>query len=120
MALKEHASNNKNGRYDEALSTFFRNVDSRFDPPPNLPVGDGSGPIRCLKARAVLVDMEEGVVNEMLKSPLGEVFDDRQLLTGDLLVPRYLFQPWLPSHLLPLSTSCLTGFTHGNLNGMLT
>jgi len=57
MALREHAAHNSKGRYDEALSSFFRNVDCRFDPPANLPVGDGRGAIRALKARAVLVDM---------------------------------------------------------------
>jgi len=31
--------------------------------------------------QAVLVDMEEGVVSELLKGPLGEVFDHQQLLT---------------------------------------
>ena len=31
--------------------------------------------------QAVLVDMEESVVSEMLGGPLGEVFDSQQLLT---------------------------------------
>lgn len=31
--------------------------------------------------QAVLVDMEEGVVNEILQGPLREVFDSTQLLT---------------------------------------
>ena len=31
--------------------------------------------------QAVLVDMEEGVVSELLGGPLGEVFDNQQLLT---------------------------------------
>ena len=96
MALREHAaaaaaaagggSNNRGGpagpppaRFDEPLSTFFRNVDSRSDPPRDLPVGDGRGPIRTLKARAVLVDMEEGVVSEMLRGPLADLFDARQV-----------------------------------------
>ena len=35
--------------------------------------------IPCLQA--VLVDMEEGVVSEMMKGPLREVFDFKQLLT---------------------------------------
>lgn len=82
MALREHAAHNPKGRYDEALSSFFRNVDSRFEPPQSLPVGDGRGSIRSLKARAVLVDMEEGVTNDLLRGPLGEVFDQRQLITG--------------------------------------
>ncbi|KPP68825.1 tubulin epsilon chain-like, partial [Scleropages formosus] len=43
------------GVYDEALSSFFRN--------------------------AVLIDMEEGVVNEILQGPLRDVFDSTQLVT---------------------------------------
>lgn len=31
--------------------------------------------------KAVLIDMEEGVVSELLRSPLGEVFDHQQLIT---------------------------------------
>ena len=31
--------------------------------------------------QAVLIDMEEGVVSELLRSPLGEVFDHQQLIT---------------------------------------
>lgn len=34
-----------------------------------------------LNPQAVLVDMEEGVVNEILQGPLREVFDSTQLLT---------------------------------------
>lgn len=34
-----------------------------------------------LNPQAVLVDMEEGVVNEILQGPLREVFDSGQLLT---------------------------------------
>uniref|UniRef100_A0A8C5I7W4 Tubulin/FtsZ GTPase domain-containing protein n=1 Tax=Gouania willdenowi TaxID=441366 RepID=A0A8C5I7W4_GOUWI len=30
LALREHAHVNKNGLYDEALGSFFRNVDSRY------------------------------------------------------------------------------------------
>ncbi|XP_028295366.1 tubulin epsilon chain [Gouania willdenowi] len=74
LALREHAHVNKNGLYDEALGSFFRNVDSRTS------CGRG-GRIQQLKARAVLVDMEEGVVNEILQGPLREVFDSTQLLT---------------------------------------
>ena len=39
-----------------------------------------TGLIRSLKARAVVIDMEEGVVNATLKGPLGELFDSRQFL----------------------------------------
>lgn len=80
-ALREHAAINKNGVFDESMSAFFRNVDTRFDDPREIPVGDGTSAIKCLKARAVVVDMECGVVNEMMNGPLGELFDSRQLIT---------------------------------------
>ncbi|DBA94560.1 hypothetical protein WJX77_008222 [Trebouxia sp. C0004] len=81
LALREHAANNSAGLFDEAMSSFFRNVDCRSNPPRDIPVGDGSAPISNLKARAVLVDMEEGVVNEVRKGRLGGLFDAQQLLT---------------------------------------
>ncbi|BFZ11050.1 hypothetical protein BsWGS_14089 [Bradybaena similaris] len=81
LALREHAHINKNGLYDESVGSFFSNMDSRYENPENIPVGKGNGKIKSLKARAVLVDMEEGVVSEMMQGPLGEVFDCRQLLT---------------------------------------
>ncbi|XP_036727714.1 tubulin epsilon chain isoform X2 [Balaenoptera musculus] len=78
LALREHAAVNQKAIYDEAISSFFRNVDTRV-------VGDGGsiskGKIRSLKARAVLIDMEEGVVNEILQGPLRDVFDSKQLIT---------------------------------------
>uniref|UniRef100_A0A8C4KCB1 Tubulin epsilon chain n=1 Tax=Dromaius novaehollandiae TaxID=8790 RepID=A0A8C4KCB1_DRONO len=78
LALREHAAVNKKGIYDEALSSFFRNVDTRSGE-------DGrdisKGKICSLKARALLIDMEEGVVNEILQGPLRDVFDSRQLIT---------------------------------------
>lgn len=78
LALREHAHVNKRGLYDEALNSFFRNVDSRKSDGAAFAVG---GRIQHLKARAVLVDMEEGVVNQILQGPLREVFDSTQLLT---------------------------------------
>ena len=35
----------------------------------------------CVCLQAVLVDMEESVVGQALRGPLGEIFDQRQLLT---------------------------------------
>lgn len=86
LALREHSSVNKKGVFDEALSTFFRNVEvkSRTSTGFNamdIPVGKGDEKIRQLRARAVLVDTEEGVVNEIMQGPLGEVFDHRQYVT---------------------------------------
>ena len=43
LALREHAAYNTKGRFDEALSSFFKNVDSRREPAQLLPVGDGTG-----------------------------------------------------------------------------
>ncbi|XP_069090638.1 tubulin epsilon chain isoform X3 [Pleurodeles waltl] len=77
LALREHAAVNKKGVYDEAISSFFRNVDSR-----NRNVPDSHrGKICSLKARAVLIDMEEGVVNEILQGPMKDLFDSKQLIT---------------------------------------
>ncbi|XP_069742929.1 tubulin epsilon chain [Narcine bancroftii] len=79
LVLREHANINKKGIYDEALSNFFRNVDTRYTD------GDGKnlpqGLIRTLKARAVLIDMEEGVINELLQGPLRDLFDSKQLIS---------------------------------------
>lgn len=86
LALREHAMVNKKGIFDEALSSFFRNVDVRsrstsiFDTT-EIPVGKGTEKIRNLRARAVLIDTEEGVVNEIMKGALNEVFDHRQYVT---------------------------------------
>jgi tubulin epsilon len=54
--------------FTESLSSFFRNVDVRTGR--DLPIGNGSLPISSLKAHAVLVDTEEGVVNETLAGPI--------------------------------------------------
>ena len=78
LALQEHARYNKSGIYDDALSSFFRNVDTRYSEPLDIPVGR---PISNLRARSVVIDMEEGVINNMLKSDLGELFDSRQIIS---------------------------------------
>ena len=57
LALREHAAHNARGVYDEALSSFFRNVDCSVEPPRSLPVGDGRGIIRNLKARSVIGEL---------------------------------------------------------------
>mmetsp|Transcript_13598 Transcript_13598/g.21240 ORF Transcript_13598/g.21240 Transcript_13598/m.21240 type:complete len:460 (-) Transcript_13598:203-1582(-) len=44
--------------------------------------GDLAGqPISTLKARAVLIDTETGVLNSLLSGSLGEIFDSRQLIS---------------------------------------
>ena len=79
LALREHAIHNPAALYDEPLSSFFVTVDPRSSRV--LAVGDGSVAIGSLRARAVIVDTEEGVVNQLLRSPLGEIYDQRQILT---------------------------------------
>ena len=81
LALREHAQEAKSTAYDPPMSAFFRNVDTRHTPHRAIPLGDGLGPISTLKARAVLIDMEEGVVSQTLRSPLSEIYDRRLILT---------------------------------------
>ncbi|NXW29132.1 TBE protein, partial [Phaetusa simplex] len=80
LALREHAAVNKKGIYDEALSSFFRNVDTSIQSSLTHPVT--KIPAVCKnKTVALLIDMEEGVVNEILQGPLRDVFDSKQLIT---------------------------------------
>lgn len=60
------------------MSTFFTNVNTKLSPPKLLSVGDK---IYSLKARSVLIDMEEGVVDKMLNSKFGKLFDNNLRLT---------------------------------------
>ena len=80
LALREHASlmsstNSKKCIYDASLSAFFRNVDEEKKTLLSYP-----SPIRTLKARAVLVDMEEGVLRSILASPLRDLFDGERFI----------------------------------------
>ncbi|CAM9561508.1 unnamed protein product [Ectocarpus fasciculatus] len=79
-ALAEHASANVDGVFDDCMSTFFRNVDNRTNR--NVAIGDGRQPIYDLKARAILIDMETGPVSETNRGELGDLFDERQFVTG--------------------------------------
>ena len=51
LALREHAAHNPAGVFDDALSSFFRNVDTRYADPVEIPLGDGTRPISALRAR---------------------------------------------------------------------
>ncbi|OWZ16528.1 Tubulin/FtsZ family protein [Phytophthora megakarya] len=81
LALEEHARYSTRAVFDESMSSFFRNVDTRYSSPVDLPFANGEAPIKSLKARAILVDMEQGPVAETLAGPLGGLFDQQQLLT---------------------------------------
>ena len=78
LALREHAAQNKDGVFDEAFSSFFRNVDTRYADPIDCPLGSA---VSSLRARAVLVDTEEGVVGQLARGQLGDLFDPAQRLT---------------------------------------
>lgn len=73
MTLAEHSAHTGDALYDSALSTFF--INGAADDGAYLPTVSG------LKARAVLVDMEEGVVGELFKGPLRQLYDNRFLIT---------------------------------------
>ena len=67
--------------YDEALSSFFRNVDSRKQGQVDLQSGSK---INDLKARSIIVDMESGVINKkILGGELRDIFDSRQIITDE-------------------------------------
>ncbi len=80
LALREHAEYNKSLIYDEAISSFFRNVDGRNkDHLKDLPVGSL---ITDLKARSIVVDMETGVINnKILNGELKDIFEARQCVS---------------------------------------
>lgn len=79
-ALAEHsAEQQRQPVFGDALATFFRNVDTRTSPPRDLPIGSQ---LSSLRARAVLVDMEEGVVNATLRGPLAGLFDKAHCVTS--------------------------------------
>ena len=85
--MLEHRQYNRSGLFDESMSSFFRNVDTRSHPPLDIALSNASGqpnPIASLKARAVLVDMEEGVLDSLMRDSrgLGELFDERQTVAS--------------------------------------
>lgn len=83
LVLREHATYSRGGLFDEPMSTFFRNVDARFEDFPDIPPKPSGGlnKIHTLKARAILVDMEEGVLNSLLTGPFKDIFDSRQRIS---------------------------------------
>lgn len=65
LALREHA--NRGILFDNSMTSFFKFEDTNSNTP-------------IIKARALVVDMEEGVINQILKSDIGELFDLKQLI----------------------------------------
>jgi len=59
------------------MSAFFRNCDLKSRSSNNLPIGS---PLVDLKARAIIIDTEEGVINSMLKSDIGGLFEKNNII----------------------------------------
>ena len=82
LALAEHCQYNKSFIYDEALSSFFRNVDNKKHGQIDLQSGSR---INDLKARAIIVDMEQGVINKkILGGELKDIFEQNQIITDNI------------------------------------
>lgn len=80
-ASKQRAAAAQSPVFDDAMSSFFRNVRCSSEGGEEEELGVGSR-IERLRARAVLVDMEEGVVmREVMRGRVRSLFDTRQLLT---------------------------------------
>ncbi|KAI9204176.1 Tubulin/FtsZ family, GTPase domain-containing protein [Polychytrium aggregatum] len=77
LILHEHAKHNRSATYDESFAAFFKNKDSS-----GTAIGYGQK-VSYLEARGLLVDMEEGVVGQVLKSRIGELFSHNQIVTSN-------------------------------------
>lgn len=78
--------------FDEAMSTFFRNVDSRTGVEISSPSPENRRPshkqsvtnqqfVRHLRARACMIDMEDGVLSSVVRGPIGSLFDTTAFLS---------------------------------------
>jgi len=65
--------------YDSAMSALFRNVDVRSTPAVELST---TSALSTLRARALMIDTEQGVVSEICRDPVvGDLFEEAQLIT---------------------------------------
>jgi tubulin epsilon len=69
LALREHAE--RGILFDDSMSSFFKFETNKNSIHSDTPT---------IKARSVIVDMEEGVINQMLKSDIGELFDTKHFI----------------------------------------
>lgn len=68
--------------YDDALSSFFRNVDGKKGVAGLTSDLSTGSLINDLKARAIIVDMESGVIDKkILGGELRDLFDQKMILT---------------------------------------
>lgn len=87
LALREHLS--RGILFDDSMSSFFKNeADNDFyNNTNNICESNNFNNIEyaknpILKARSLIVDTEEGVINQLLKSDLGKLFDDMHFIKG--------------------------------------
>ncbi|XP_012556718.1 tubulin epsilon chain isoform X1 [Hydra vulgaris] len=73
-AVKEYDSVNKLSNWNPSLSSFFYNSEKKINHFKTATC------FKSLKARAVLIDMEEGVINDIMKSPLATLFEQKQVI----------------------------------------
>lgn len=80
LLLEEHSlTKNQDQLFDSALSSFFKNYDKDgYDISKKT-----DKQINCLKARSIMVDSEEGVINQLFKSKIADLFDfESQVIQG--------------------------------------
>jgi tubulin epsilon len=82
--LNEHFNSGKTSLFDESFSSFFKNVDSSNKLIPIYQVNSNPkfqlNKIENIKARTVIVDTEEGVINQIKKSKFGNLFEEKQVI----------------------------------------
>ena len=92
MALREHSQAlGRRPLYDEAMASFFQNVDGESELPLRYNERSGPEPIGRLRARCVLVDMEPAVISEARRGPLADLFTDRQLVAFKAKLLKFCF-----------------------------
>jgi tubulin epsilon len=65
--------------FDSAMSALFRNLDVRYAPAVELTMGSA---LSTLRARALMIDTEQGVVSQTMRDPIvGDLFEETQLIT---------------------------------------
>lgn len=79
LALREYKAYHDKGVFTDALSSFFMNLSVNEGAFKELEIGEA---VNTLRARSVVVDMEEGVINNMLRSDIGSLFDPSQIVSS--------------------------------------
>lgn len=83
LLLKEHLNSKDSSLFDESFSSFFKNMDSSNKIIPIYQVSAKKNfllnKIKNIRARTVIVDTEEGVINQLKKSSVGSLFEQKQV-----------------------------------------